>query len=186
MMADTFYTEAVPCPPRDQMNTGLSAARHSTMLDVFGIPCAKSTDCTDVTDTKLKRLIETRNVGPFRVTGLEPALDSLQAIFNEVHTKMPGLYSILGSEGMLCCRTVRGRPNFYSNHSWGAALDIKVGGILPPLNARRIPRGLLLIYPYFHQHGWFWGAGYNGRTDPMHFEIADETIRAWKASGKLG
>lgn len=177
------YTELVPTPARQYMNTGLSPARHGTMLDVLGVPCRRTSDCSDVSNGRLRGLMETRDVGPFRATGLRPALDSLQAIFTEVRAALPELHDIVGTEGMSCCRAVRGRPEFFSNHSWGTAIDLKVGGILAPLNAQRIPHGLLLLYPFFHRHGWFWAAGYNGRTDPMHFELANETILDWHGRG---
>lgn len=185
-MADSFYTDAVPCPSRDSINTGLSSAQHSTMVLTFGVPGRLTVDCSDLTNQKLLKLIETRRVGPFKsLTGLKPALDALDTVFRDVDKDMPGLYAVLGTAGMLCCRSVRGRPEYYSNHSWGTAIDLKVGGILAPLNATRIPRGLLLIYPYLHRNGWFWAAGYQKRTDPMHFEVSQETIQKWKASGML-
>jgi hypothetical protein len=33
----------------------------------------------------------------------------------------------------------------------------------------------LLVYPYFHAEGWFWGAEFP-TEDAMHFELADETV----------
>lgn len=40
-------------------------------------------------------------------------------------------------------------------------------------------RGFLDIYNTFNQHGWYWGAGFSGGSvDTMHFELADETVRA--------
>ncbi len=179
------YTELVPTPPRTAMNTGFSPARHSTMLNTLGVPCPRRTNCSPVTNARLRAITSTRDVGPFRVTGINPALDSLQKVFSDVQSAFPGLYDLLGTAGMSCCRAVRGNPNFFSNHSWGTAIDLTVGGILAPLDAARIPHGLLLVYPFFHRHGWFWAAGYNGRTDPMHFEVANETILQWQQNGLL-
>ena len=183
-MSDT-YTQLVECPARADMNTGFTAATHGTMMTLLGKPGALSTDCSDPTNAHLITLIETRDVGPFRVTGLKPALDSLASIFAAVKSDHPILYADLGTEGMCCCRAVRGSTKFFSNHSWGSAIDIKVGGILPNMNAKLVPRGFVDLYPYFHANGWFWGAGYNGRTDPMHFEVTNETIKTWKQDGKL-
>ena len=44
-------------------------------------------------------------------------------------------------------------------------------------------RGFLDLYESFNQHGWYWGAGFSGSSiDTMHFELADETIRALDAA----
>ena len=46
--------------------------------------------------------------------------------------------------------------------------------------------GLAAMAPFFNEAGWFWGVGFSTFEDGMHFEVADETIREWHASGKLG
>ena len=45
--------------------------------------------------------------------------------------------------------------------------------------------GLSKIAPIFNRNGWFWGAGFR-TEDAMHFEVSDETIRKWHASGEFG
>jgi hypothetical protein len=73
----------------------------------------------------------TTDVGPFRVTGLRPAVESLAAIFLKVRRLRPRLRTA----GMMCCRNVRGSSRSISNHAWGTAIDMKIDGELVP--ARR-------------------------------------------------
>lgn len=120
--------------------------------------------------------MQTRDLGPFRTTGLRFALDSLEAVLREIQRDHPVLFRALGSAGMLCCRLVRGSQTQPSNHSWGTAIDLTVRGRLDTRGDGKVFRGLLEAYPYFHRHGWFWGAGFR-IEDAMHFELADETVQ---------
>lgn len=180
------YLKAVPCPPRSAMNTGLTPAKHATMLRLLGRPGLLSQDCSGVTNNALRaRMVTERITDKFRVTGFAPAVNSLKMLMDDLKDDDPKLWAIVGTAGMLCCRAVRGSNKYYSNHSWGTAIDLTIGGILAPLNAKTIPLGLKLIYPHFHRYGWFWAAGYNGRTDPMHEEVAQETLLRWEKEGVI-
>lgn len=172
------YHELIPLPPLSDINTGLSAARQSTMLGLLGRPGDMTQDCSPITNVHLRTQIVTENVGPFRVEGWKPAVDRLKLVFAAVKTHDPALYAVVGTAGMLCCRAVRGSRSNYSNHSWGTAIDLKIGDQLDPLGATHCQRGILLLYPFMHAHGFFWAAGYRGRKDPMHMELADETIHS--------
>lgn len=180
------YLAPVPTPPRTAMNSGLSPAKHATMLRLLGRPGAMTRDCSPVTNETLKKRIITRDIAPhLRVTGFNSAVISFEMVMNDIREDDPTLWGLISTAGMLCCRAVRGSTTHFSNHSWGTAIDLKIGGILAPLNAKTIPLGLKLIYPYFHRRGWFWAAGYNGRTDPMHFETAQETLLRWEREGVI-
>jgi hypothetical protein len=72
-----------------------------------------------------------------------------------------------------------------SNHSWGTAIDLTLQGKLDQRGDNRVQVGLARIAPIFNHHGWFWGADFS-TEDAMHFEVGDETIRAWHASGLFG
>ncbi len=48
--------------------------------------------------------------------------------------------------------------------------------------ARR--RGFSTLAEYFNDEGWYWGAAYN-REDSMHFEVGEETLRRWRAEGRI-
>ncbi len=183
-------TDLVPIPA--DINPGFTFCRQTTMLNTLGRPCTLSADCTQVTNERvLNLLVETEDVGPFRVSGLGPAVEALKRIFAEVQAQEPALFAALGTAGMLCCRRVRTTdgsisPNF-SNHSWGTAVDIKIDGQLDPRNDGQALRGLLMLHPFFNREGFFWGAGFGGTSeDSMHFEASDELVRDWQQQGLLG
>jgi Mannosyl-glycoprotein endo-beta-N-acetylglucosaminidase/D-alanyl-D-alanine carboxypeptidase len=150
------------------------------MLEIFGRPGALSRDCSNITNAALRRLMDTQDVGPFRVTGLTLLLGQLSEIFDQVRQQNPDLYNQAGTEGMVCCRAVRGSATNYSNHSWGSAVDIFFGRS-DEVGDGMTEAGLLALYPYFHARGWYWGAGFGSanpkREDSMHFEASDELIR---------
>lgn len=76
---------------------------------------------------------------------------------------------------MLCCRLVRGSRQTASNHSWGVAIDLKIDGELDRPGDGFVQSGLLRAYRFFHEEGWYWGAGFR-REDAMHFELAEATF----------
>jgi len=76
---------------------------------------------------------------------------------------------------MLCCRYVRGSKKVISNHSWGTAIDLTIAGRLDPPGDGFTQVGLLKLYRFFREAGWYWGAGFR-REDSMHFELAEATF----------
>lgn len=181
-----------PAAPNSQMalvdipanlNQGLTAANPETLTRIFGQPCDLTAECSPVSSPKLKGLIVTDDVGPFKVTGLKPAVDALRGIFAEVKQKDPALYQQIGSAGMLCCRRVRG-GQAVSNHSWGTAIDLMIGGTLAPYGSNKTQAGILSLYPYFNKAKFFWSAEAD-KKDSMHFEASEELIREWEDKGML-
>jgi hypothetical protein len=71
-----------------------------------------------------------------------------------------------------------------SNHSWGAALDINLGGNLDAQGNDRTQRGLLILSTYFNAAGWYWGAAFPVE-DAMHFEASTSLLARWRAGGEL-
>jgi hypothetical protein len=180
----------VPIP--GSINEGLSSAKNSTMLQILGMPRDQVDDvCRMPTNRPLVDLVVTKNVGPFRVTGIRPAVKSLKRIFSEIETDLPHVYSQLGTAGMTCVRFIKNSSKL-SNHSWGCAIDLKIGAVLDGIQYPKSGEdgvtlaGLVAIAPYFNKKGWYWGVGFSRFEDGMHFEVADETIRKWQADGKLG
>ncbi len=169
------YTQLAPLPAPGDINGGLTAVSQATMLHLLGRPGPLSVNGAKPSPSLALRLVTVTLPGGLRVTGLDVACRSLRAIFGEVQTALPDLLPLLGTEGMFCCRAVRGSTTRYSNHSWGCAIDLKVGGILTPQRATSVTKGLLAVYPYFHAHGWYWGAEFPV-SDAMHFELAHETV----------
>ncbi len=166
---------AAPAP--SSINSGLSPARPATLRRLLGEPRADYTSqCQAVTNPSIARRLVTRDVGPFRVTGLDVAVSSLLRVMALVRQHRPDAYDVIGTAGMLCARLVRGSQSTPSNHSWGTAIDLTFAGRLDPLGDGTVQQGLLAVYPYFHREGWFWGAEFR-REDGMHFALAAETIR---------
>jgi hypothetical protein len=114
---------------------------------------------------------------------LDHAVESLGQIFSVLSHEDADVYDQVKTAGMLCVRRIKHNPAHYSNHSWGTAIDLYFGSGVVPQGKRMTQRGFLALYEIFNQHGWFWGAGFSaGSVDTMHFELADETIRALDAA----
>lgn len=172
-------------PAKARFNKGITQPRNRTMLSLLGQPRGQyGTNCQSITNPKLKALVETRQVGPIRVTLLKPALDSLERIVAKLKDTEPDLYEALGTAGGLCVRLIRGSRSSISNHSFGTAIDVKLQGKLDGFGDGGTQFGLFLLAELFNAEGWYWGAAYR-REDSMHFEVGEETLKAWRAEGKL-
>jgi hypothetical protein len=169
-------SDRVAIPPKENMNRNLSPAREQTMLQVLGKPGRLTRDCSDPTGAFARRVV-VRNVGPFKVQGLDFAVDSLERIFAEVKVAHPDVFAEVKTEGLLCVRHRRNNPARFSNHSWGCALDLFFGSRVVDQGDAVTHRGNLILFPFFNKHGWYWGAEFGGDgVDSMHFELAEETI----------
>lgn len=165
------------------INQGLNSARQVTMLSLLGNPRGfYDQTCRGITNSRLRALLVTRSVGPFRVTGLIPAVESLTEVMGDIKNEEPEVFEGLGTAGMHCARFVRGSTTSISNHSWGTAIDLNLNGQLDRPGNRRTQKGLAAIAPIFHRHKWYWGAGFP-REDAMHFELSDQKIRELHAAG---
>lgn len=188
-MAKIDYSKEVRLPDADSMNGGLSYPSAAFMIDLFhGPPRQRLTDdCAAPTNKHiLRHLVYGYDVGPFNVSGLKPACESLKRIFTEVQKDKPDLYAQITTAGMLCCRAIRGTKNTPSNHSFGAAIDFKINKRLDDRGDGRCQRGLLEMYPYLHNSGFFWGAEYRGPyEDAMHFECSRELLLQWRKDGLI-
>ena len=170
---------------KTRFNKGVTQPRNKTMLEVLGNPRdSYSQDCQGITNPRLKELVETRQVGPIKVTMLKPALDSLERVMSRLKETDPDIYEKVGTAGALCVRFIRGSSSSISNHSWATAIDLTLEGQLDGFADGGTQFGLLILAEYFNDEGWFWGAAYR-REDSMHFEVGEETLRAWQADGKL-
>jgi D-alanyl-D-alanine carboxypeptidase len=167
----------IPIPPSSSFNINLSSADEATMLRLLGVPGRKSDNCSPVTGTFKARIV-TKDVGPFRVTGLDAAVDLLKAAFDEAAQQIPDVVAAVKTAGMLCVRHKRNNPNSFSNHSWGTAIDIFFGTDVVPQGVKKTHRGCLLLVPFFNGQGLFWGGGFTGSSvDSMHFEVSKETMQ---------
>jgi hypothetical protein len=182
------YRDRLPKPSRAGINQGLTSPSAGFMSSMLGMPRDRFTgDCQDVSDPAYERLVETRTIGPIRVTGLKTALSSLEEVLNDVKSELPDLYYLIGTEGMLCCRFKRIRGRIVrepSNHSWGTAVDLTIGGVLDEQGDDLVQRGLLVLSRYFNAHGWYWGAAFP-TEDAMHFEVSREQLIKWRDAGMI-
>ena len=182
------YLSALPRPTKQGINRGLNCPSSSFMTSLLGLPRDDFTGkCQKVVNEHYLRKIDTRNIGPITVTGLSAALDSLEDILRDVERELPDLHALVGTEGMLCCRykKISGDVvNDPSNHSFGTAIDIKLGRRLDSQGDDRVQLGLLILSRYFNAHGWYWGAAFK-TEDAMHFEVARETLQRWRDDGRI-
>lgn len=112
------WTDHLPLPPLGTVNVGLVSPPNSLLESRFGKPRdGFTTDCQAATDRRLAAAIVTQDVGPFRATGLGPAVASLRDVLREIRRDHPDLHGKLGTAGMMCCRLVRGSSTSISNHS---------------------------------------------------------------------
>ena len=154
---------------KTRFNKGITQPRNKTMLAFLGQPRdSYNTDCQPMTNPRLKELLDTRQIGPIKVTMLRPALDSLERVMNRLKETDPDIYAKVGTAGALCVRFIRGSTTSISNHSWATAIDLTLEGQLDGFADGGTQFGLLILAEYFNDEGWFWGAAYN-REDSMHF-----------------
>ncbi len=179
------YAQVVLVADRRNLNKGLTVPTPSFMIGKFGPPRdGLSADCQPMTNPRLSALLEDRAVGPVTVKMLKPALESLQAVFDNIKRADPDLYARINTSGSLCVRFIRGSTTDVSNHSFGTAVDLNIDGVLDTLGDGRTQLGLTIMSDFFNAEGWVWGAAY-GREDSMHFEVSEEKIAEWIAAGKL-
>ncbi|MGG7564835.1 M15 family metallopeptidase [Rhodovulum sp. DZ06] len=179
------YVALVRPPERRTVNDTLDPSGHAWLEAFFGSPRVGrdyTQDCRPPDNPRLSANLELRDVGPFRVRMLKPALDSLERIFARLKEEEPDLYALLGSAGSLCGRLVRGSADRISGHAYGAALDVTIAGSLDDMGDAKTQLGLVLLHEYFREEGWYWGVAFR-REDSMHFEVSRQTLEAWKAQG---
>jgi murein L,D-transpeptidase YcbB/YkuD len=186
-VTDWTETIALDFNTRTTINgPNLHGARNRTMLELLGNPRGSySQECQDPTNPKLLNLVVSRNIGPFKVRGISPAVDTLEKILARVKEKEPDIHGRLSHVGMLCCRFVRDSTTAISNHSWGTAIDFTIDGKLDKRGDNKAQKGLLQIHKHFNEFGFFWGVAFP-TEDAMHFEASEELMRRWAADGKLG
>ncbi len=179
------YAQVVLIADRKNVNKGLKIAGGRYLVSQLGLPRENLTDtCESMTNPRLKSKLKTQRVGPIRVTMLQPALDSLTRVFENVRITDPDLYARINTAGALCVRRIRGTQASVSTHSFGLAVDLNIDGKLDTLGDGRTQLGLTILADFFREEGWVWGASWR-REDSMHFEISRKQLDEWIADGKL-
>lgn len=107
-------------------------------------------------------------------------LQALNLIWNYYERSQSKLDALRISEfsGTYNPRKVRGSDTKWSNHAYGAAIDMDA-----PHNGFNTGHGHmpLPVVAAFKAAGFSWGGDYQHRTDPMHFELCDrgEPVRTF-------
>lgn len=148
------FSDLVAAPPRTDMSP--EGAKVSTLLEIFGRPCDGAAACNEPTNPKLKSLLVTEQVGEVRFRGVKPAVAAVKRVLERVQREHADLFPHIRSQGMLCCRVVRGTSRF-SPHSWGTAIDFSIGESLAPIGTNKAQYGITLIAPLFEAEGFAWG-----------------------------
>lgn len=179
------FDELMLLADRRDINAGLTPVRIGQLTEIFGAPAPALDDqCAEPTSPRLLETLEAREVGPFRVRMLRPALDSLERVLTKVRDAEPDLYRQMRTYGAFCVRLIRGTTDSISRHAFGLAIDVSIGGTLDAMGDGRTQFGLVLLNDYFYEEGWIWGAGF-GREDSMHFEVSAELLQKWLDEGLL-
>ena len=131
--------DLVSIPPG--INSGLSACREDTMLDKFGKPGALTDKCSAVEGNIRTHIRYGVDVGPFKVSGWDYAIESLGQVFSALFNEDHDVYSQIQTAGMLCVRPLKHNPAHYSDHSWGTAVDLYFGSGVVPQGKAMTQRG---------------------------------------------
>ncbi|MEM9428960.1 MAG: M15 family metallopeptidase [Pseudomonadota bacterium] len=179
------YAQVVLIANRRNVNEGLTVPSRTFLIETLGRPRETLTDeCQGMTNERLNQMLFLGDVGPIRVRMLQPAVESLRRVFEKVRTTDQDLYDRINTSGSLCVRRIRGTAATLSSHAFGLALDINIDGQLDTLGDGRTQLGLTIIADFFKEEQWIWGAGF-GREDSMHFEVSQELLSSWRASGQI-
>jgi hypothetical protein len=179
------YASVVQIANRRNVNAGITTATPSFLEGFLGRPReVLSDECESMTNPKLAAMLVTQQVGPITVKMLQPALDSLTAVLENVRRTDQDLYDRISTAGSLCVRRIRGTIDRTSSHSFGLAVDLNIDGQLDTLGDGKTQLGLTILKDFFRSEGWIWGAGFS-REDSMHFEVSREMLEKWRADGRI-
>ena len=179
------YAEVVLIENRRKLNQGLTLPSRDFLFRVLGAPTSDPSDtCGPMTNGDLREKLVIADVGNIKVHLLEPAVESLRRVFDQIRAIDVDLYQRIASSGSLCVRRVRGSSSAMSSHAFGLAIDLNIDGKLDTLGDGRTQLGLTILADIFQKEGWFWGASF-AREDSMHFEVSRELIEQWISQGKL-
>lgn len=183
--------------PLSNANLNLSSATNGFLFNLVGKPRLDGLygeKDGPLNNPQLEKLmVRDVDIGPFKVKGLRPAVESLTMVMADICKQYKEIYDRLGHDGMLVVRYQRptakkpiGCPNRpISNHSWGTAIDIKIDGLLDDRGDKKSQNALNVITPTFNKHKWYWGGTFP-TEDAMHFEVSKEKLLEWHNAGLFG
>jgi D-alanyl-D-alanine carboxypeptidase len=136
------------------------------------VPPFKMTYRDEYTDDDGKRRVRIVPVPYIRFH--RKAAPALQAALNEIWEQYGRDQSAIDAAGVSDFggtynhRKVRGSDTKWSNHAYGAAIDLNADSNGLGAGHGTMPR---IVIDAFKRQGALWGGDYKGRTDPMHFEF---------------
>ena len=93
-------------------------------------------------------------------------VENFQKVFEDI--KAAGLENeVKNYSGIYAPRAIRGAASHPSTHSWGIAIDLEADKY-PLGSSRRFPDAVIGL---FRNAGFFYGADFLSRKDPMHFQL---------------
>ena len=179
------YAQVVLIADRLNVNRGLEVASSRYLQEKLGRPREDLNDtCQPMTNERLASRLVREEVGPITVVMLQPAVDSLRRVFENIRRADPDLYARINTAGSLCVRLIRGSATSLSTHSYGLSVDLNIDGRLDNFTDGKTQLGLTILADFFNAEGWVWGAGFR-REDSMHFEVSRKQLDEWLANGEL-
>jgi hypothetical protein len=141
------------------------------IIAMYGQPC---------TGLGLRRVAFPAPIGVMKGTAVHPAIyDSVNAALKEIFDGGHwGKFHDFG--GCYNCRSIRGKADRYSTHSWAIALDFNtVNNALGVDAPAQFDAARPFVFTHDHpiveaftKQGALWGGFYKGRKDCMHFQFA--------------
>lgn len=184
LKAKADYLKLVPRPDPASINTGLDPCPMHYLISKHGPPRdVLSENCQPVTSPYWKRQMVTMDVGPFVTYGHKLFLGVLKLMFAEIKEKDPLLYSGLKSDGVLCCRKIRGGHSL-SNHGLGLAWDALIFGVLDKRGDGKVLTGTLELYSYAKKYKLYSGMEFP-TEDGMHLEASEQLVKDWEQEGLI-
>jgi len=173
------------------INSDLTSAAISFQKSAMGDPGVRcSTDaclgCCESESSITRNNLVDMDVGPFNLRVFRPFGEAVKQVFEDVLTARPELFWYVSTAGSFCCRPVKQDGHAivgtFSNHAWGAAVDLFYGATNDRQGDNKAQQGLLDLVPFFNAKKLFWGGGFRNE-DSMHFEASKQAVIEWGCSG---
>lgn len=150
------------------------ADNQSALLAFYGTPGAQVEAQLVPVVPPFKMYYEGRPIASIKfhrkcAAALSAALQEIWEHYGKNQSKIDSL-GISRYNGAYNPRYIRGSTSKWSNHAYGAAIDLNAESNGFGAGHGNIPQPVI---DAFKRQGARWGGDYHGRTDPMHFEFCD-------------
>ncbi len=170
---------------RRSVNGDLTATQSAYNTAMIGSPRGDFAQAAqDATDHDFIAMIWKGHFAGQPTWGLKPFCAVLQDIDSDLRQNHSRIYQRLGHCGVLSCRLTRISQYVISNHSWGIAIDLTLGGQREIDLTGQDFDDLATIAPVFMNRGLYWGLSFP-RPEATHFEASRQLIQAWASEGLI-